>query len=409
MARKNILASITEEKLTAVNLENSPAPARAMPTAFASRGAFGAVTRTIDDLAAKAEAARDIEARLTAGEAVIDLDPDKVDASFAADRLSQDDEEFQHLVEAIKTRGQDSPILVRPNPQAQGRFQVAFGHRRLRAAKLLGRQVRAVVKILTDRDLVLAQGQENSARANLSFIERALFARRLGDGGYDRETIMSALSVDKSVVSKMVSVVSRIPVRIIEAIGSAGSTGRDRWVELSAAFQNESKVRKLDALLTSRAFVEATSDGRFNQVLAHFGPPEAQKKALGAKGEGARRVSGRRLTAFALHASRQQTKRLFSPSIGGSHRNSATFWSRGWSAFIRITQANEREIERIRQLCRQTEFDRARQRKRPPKRCPEALLGKSDSFENLTSWNRSQEVSREILAPFRRAAFFCPN
>ena len=244
MARKNILASITEEKLTAVNSDSPSAPARTIPAAFASRGAFGAVTRTIDDLAAKAEAARDIEARLTAGESVIDLDPDKIDASFAADRLSQDDEDFQSLVEAIKTRGQDSPILVRPNPQTQGRYQVAFGHRRLRAAKMLGRQVRAVVKLLTDRDLVLAQGQENSARANLSFIERALFARRLEDGGYDRETIMSALSVDKTVVSKMVSVASRIPVKIIEAIGSAAATGRDRWVELSAAFQRGSGISK---------------------------------------------------------------------------------------------------------------------------------------------------------------------
>jgi ParB family chromosome partitioning protein len=288
MARKNILASITEEKLTAVNSDSLSAPARTIAVAFASRGAFGAVTRTIDDLAAKAEAARDIEARLTAGEAVIELDPNKVDASFAADRLSQDDEEFRNLVEAIKTRGQDSPILVRPNPQAQGRYQVAFGHRRLRAAKVLGRQVRAVVKALTDRDLVLAQGQENSARANLSFIERALFARRLEDGGYDRETIMSALSVDKTVVSKMVSVASRIPVKIIEAIGSAPATGRDRWVELSAAFQNEAKVGKLDALIASRAFAEAPSDQRFNQVLAQFFEvPSAPKKSRGAKDDGA--------------------------------------------------------------------------------------------------------------------------
>ena len=127
MARKNILASITEEKLTAVNSDSLSAPARTIAVAFASRGAFGAVTRTIDDLAAKAEAARDIEARLTAGEAVIELDPNKVDASFAADRLSQDDEEFRNLVEAIKTRGQDSPILVRPNPRPKGAIRWRSG------------------------------------------------------------------------------------------------------------------------------------------------------------------------------------------------------------------------------------------------------------------------------------------
>jgi ParB family transcriptional regulator, chromosome partitioning protein len=272
MARKNLLASITTEKLTAVNRADEPAPsAKSVPTAaLASRGAFGAVTRTIDDLAAKAEAARDIEARLTAGEVVVDLDPVAIDASFVADRLSQDDEEFQNLLEAIRTRGQDSPILVRPNPHERGRYQVAFGHRRLRAAKVLGRQVRAVVKTLSDRDLVLAQGQENSARANLSFIERALFARRLEDGGYDRETIMSALSVDKTMVSRMISVASQIPTDVIKEIGSAPSTGRDRWVDLAAAFQNAASARHIDQLAASRVFRDATSDERFNQALAHF-------------------------------------------------------------------------------------------------------------------------------------------
>jgi ParB family chromosome partitioning protein len=280
MSRKNILASITEEKLTAVNQNASPSPPpRAPASAFASRGAFGAVTRTIDDLAAKAEAARDIEARLTAGETVVDLDPEKIDASFAADRLTQDDEDFQSLVEAMKTRGQDSPILVRPSPIASGRYQVAVGHRRLRAAKVLGRQVRAVVRQLTDRDLVLAQGQENSARANLSFIERALFARRLEDGDYDRETIMSALSVDKTVVSKMISVATRIPIDVIEAIGSAASTGRDRWVELASSFQNGTKARRIDKLIASVSFEEASSDERFNLVLAHFGVPTASSSS----------------------------------------------------------------------------------------------------------------------------------
>lgn len=271
MSRKNLLANITEDKLTTVNSVSDPVPAeRILPPTFTSRGAFGAVTRSIDDLAAKAEAARDIEARLTAGEVVVDLDPTTVDVSFVADRLSQDDEDFQYLLQAMKERGQDSPILVRPNPSAPGRYQVAFGHRRLRVAKVLGRQVRAVVKVLNDRDLVLAQGQENSARSNLSFIERAVFAKRLEDGGYDRETIMSALSVDKTVVSRMISVASHIPIDVIEAIKNAPSTGRDRWVELAIAFQDTVRSAQISQVIASPAFVDSTSDNRFNLVLAHF-------------------------------------------------------------------------------------------------------------------------------------------
>jgi len=262
MARKGILADITA---------TDAAPAAKTPSSsFVSRGAFGAVTRTIDDLAARADAARDIEAKLTAGQTVVDLDPSLIDSSFVTDRLSQDDDDYRALLDAVRERGQDSPILVRPHPAEVGRYQVAFGHRRLKAARDLGRAVRAVVKTLDDRALILAQGQENSARANLSFVERALFARRLEDAGYDRETIMSALSVDKTTISRMISVAVAIPTSVIVAIGAAPSAGRDRWTELAAAFRDAAEPSLINQILSSDSFAEATSDGRFMLVLAHF-------------------------------------------------------------------------------------------------------------------------------------------
>ena len=56
---------------------------------------------------------------------------------------------------------------------------IVFGHRRARVARDLGINVRAVVKPLADIEHVIAQGQENTARADLSFIEKSLFARKL--------------------------------------------------------------------------------------------------------------------------------------------------------------------------------------------------------------------------------------
>ena len=205
MARKNLLAGLTDMKLTAVNNE-TPGLRNPPSLSYSRQGALGAVTRSIDDLAAKAEGAKALEAKLTAGQVIIELDPSLIDRSFIADRMDDGGESTAELRRAIESRGQESPILVRPHPTTPGRYQVAFGHRRLRVAADLHKPVRAVVKILTDRDLVLAQGQENSARANLSFIERANFARQLEDAGYDRETIMSALAVDKTTVSRMISV-----------------------------------------------------------------------------------------------------------------------------------------------------------------------------------------------------------
>ncbi|WP_164125936.1 ParB/RepB/Spo0J family partition protein, partial [Stenotrophomonas maltophilia] len=61
----------------------------------------------------------------------------------------------------IRQHGQNVPILVRPKPGDTEGYEVAFGHRRLRAARELGIKVRAVVRSLTDEQLVIAQGQEN--------------------------------------------------------------------------------------------------------------------------------------------------------------------------------------------------------------------------------------------------------
>jgi ParB family chromosome partitioning protein len=278
MARKNLLAGLSERKSVA-NTDDQDGAARVgrLPSlAYTARGAFGAVTRTIDDLAARADAAKDLEGRLAAGDLVVELDPKMVDGSFVTDRMGGDDDGYTALLEGMRAQGQGSPILVRPHPNVGGRYQVAFGHRRLRAALELGRPVRAVVKHLSDRDLVLAQGQENSARADLSFIERARFARQLESTGYDRETIMSALSVDKTTVSRMISVASLIPDVVIAAVGPAPGTGRDRWLELCALFQASGRERPLDPLLQNPSFMAASSDDRFDALQAFLRHPVDQ-------------------------------------------------------------------------------------------------------------------------------------
>ncbi|AGS24122.1 plasmid partitioning protein RepB [Rhizobium etli] len=271
MARKNLLSGLMDDskKFTAVNNEDEPAPRdERQHITYKGIGALGAVTRSIDALAAKADAAKAIEEQLASGETVIDLDPALIEDSFVTDRLAHTDEQFRELVEAIRLRGQDSPILVRPHPEREGRYQIAFGHRRARAAKELGRPVRAVVKRLDDRDHVIAQGQENSARADLSFIERTMFADKLDTLGFDRETIMSALSADKTTVSKMLSVTKRIPAEVLAAIGVAKTTGRDRWHDLSAKFETENIAARAIEFTRSVEFETAEPDARFDMLVA---------------------------------------------------------------------------------------------------------------------------------------------
>ncbi|NEJ73907.1 plasmid partitioning protein RepB [Rhizobium phaseoli] len=250
MARKNLL-----EGLADMSDEGAGAPNYPM------RGAGRSLVRSLDELAKQAE-------KFLEGEAVVNLDPEVVEVSFVKDRLSEDDEEFRALVEAIRARGQDTPILVRPHGKIDGRYQVVFGHRRLRAARELGRNVRAVVKAIDDRTHVIAQGQENSARADLTFIERALFASRLEELGYDREVISTALATNAASISKMISVMDRISPEAVQAIGAAPGIGRERWVELSLLAGKASNAADIARILEDDDFLGLPSDKRFEALYS---------------------------------------------------------------------------------------------------------------------------------------------
>jgi ParB family transcriptional regulator, chromosome partitioning protein len=285
VARKNLLLDVASEESDSVEPVPGPVAAVRPASTVTPRGASGMLSRSLDDLASRASAAKELEARLASGKVIVELDTALIDPSFATDRMAQDDDAYAALRTAIKAEGQKSPILVRPHPQAQGRYQVAFGHRRLRVAQELGQPVKVIVDSLSDEQLVLAQGQENSARADLSFIERARFAWRLEDMGYGRELIMSALAVDKFGVSRMISIASRIPLAVIDAIGPAPATGRDRWLELAECFREDGKEGACSALLGSKDFQEADSDARFAQVLNFFlsGGAMAQRAGRGKR------------------------------------------------------------------------------------------------------------------------------
>ena len=262
MARKNPFANLADDG-------RPPAP----PADYTMRGASRSMLGSIGEIADRAN-------RLVEGETIVDLDPALIDASFVQDRLATDDADFQELVEAIQERGQDSPILVRPHPSKAGRYMAVFGHRRIRAAILLERKVRAVVKDLKERDHVIAQGQENSARANLSFIERALFAANLARLNYDDDsaTILAALSIDRATLSKMISVTA-MPAEILKAIGPAKGIGRDRWYELSRLLENPATHKPVREKTAEQGFADLPSDDRFHVVVASAKAPRARVAA----------------------------------------------------------------------------------------------------------------------------------
>ncbi|HTO34180.1 MAG TPA: plasmid partitioning protein RepB [Pararhizobium sp.] len=227
--------------------------------------------------------------QLLSSESIIELDPERIIPSFVNDRLDiEGDNGFQAFVEGIREAGQKLPILVRPLPGKPGHYQAAYGHRRLRACQILKRPVKAIVRDLSDEELVISQGIENSERLNLSFIEQALFALKLKERGYSRETISDALGRKEgqrlAYISILTNTVSLIPDVLIRQIGPASSIGRPKWEKLGALIHD----RKLSArqsetlkdLTASAAWLESDSDQRFSLVLDAFDQTSRRKPDL---------------------------------------------------------------------------------------------------------------------------------
>ncbi|MBT9386813.1 plasmid partitioning protein RepB [Pseudooceanicola sp. CBS1P-1] len=164
---------------------------------------------------------------------VWDLDPESITDDRLADRL--DPKDVADLRTSIETNGQAVPILVRRDPAKADRYLLIYGRRRLEAVRSSDRvtKVRAMIAHMDDRSAVRVQVAENTERRDLSFIERALFAKELLDNGFGTQSqVAEVLNVTKSAVSMALSVARAIGPELARAIGPAAGIGRPRWEAL---------------------------------------------------------------------------------------------------------------------------------------------------------------------------------
>lgn len=251
MARKNLLSGLMGDPAGQADAALQPARPRY------AKGAIGAVSQSLADLKSRA---------------IADIHPSAIDAGGFADRLDDDAEDHAALMASLRDHGQQVPVLLRPHPVDDNRYEVVYGRRRVRALRDLGLPVKAMIRDLDDRALVIAQGQENSARKDLTFVEKANFARQMRDAGYDRKAICAALHVDKTQISRMLSVADAVPLAVIEAIGAAPSVGRSRWLAL-AALLSDTGTDAATAVALVRHSAADTSDARFDALLQTLSPP----------------------------------------------------------------------------------------------------------------------------------------
>lgn len=252
MSRKNPFASLD---ILSISSESSPI---AKP-GYGMTGAAKTVVRSIEEMAENTK-------KLMDGETIIELDPNNLDSSIVSDRLSANDREYEELKIAIGEQGQTTPILVRPHPTDGNRYMIVFGHRRAQVAKDLGIKVKTVVKKLDDITSAIAQGQENSARSNLSFIERAYFAQNMISMGMGKDIVKSSIGIDDAMLSKMITVMETVPEDIIKALGAAKKIGRDKWLSLRQIVLNPAHLKVAQDHILTAGFNEVSIENRFDTL-----------------------------------------------------------------------------------------------------------------------------------------------
>ncbi len=187
-------------------------------------------------------------------------------------------ETVQELAETIKINGQQVPVLLRPSQEQDGKFEVIYGRRRILACRTIGVTVKALVRTMDDGQALIAKGLENSSREDLSFYERARFAKAISEQGYSNEELMQALAISKNTLSQLNRITKHIPDDIGDLIGAAPKSGRSRWELISDAFRDGSLIVKDIKELLEEYPESWDSDMRMDAFLLFLKPDKSKSE-----------------------------------------------------------------------------------------------------------------------------------
>lgn len=203
------------------------------------------------------------------------LPVDLIDPSPIRDRIDVT-EGLEDLKRSLAEEGQQIPILVRPKGDGE-RYEIVTGRRRLQATKEIGRdQIQAFVRRMSDEEAFIAQGVENNARLETSFIERARTVVSALEAGFTQSQVEKFLATDQSLVSKMNGIYDALGEKLILAIGPARGVGRRKWDRLQKLVSESGKSADL---LASEVPALSESVDRFDAILELMERRQPQKDA----------------------------------------------------------------------------------------------------------------------------------
>lgn len=150
-------------------------------------------------------------------------------------RKDFDPEALQELADSLRKQGVLQPLIVRP-ALTEGEYEIVAGERRWRAAQLANiHRVPAVIRSLTDQEVLEVAIIENIQRANLNALEEARGYRQLMDTyGHTQDAVAEALSKSRSHIANLLRLLT-LPEKIQDMVRSGAlSAGHARALITSA-------------------------------------------------------------------------------------------------------------------------------------------------------------------------------
>ena len=176
-------------------------------------------------------------------------------------RKEFDGEKLDELAQSIKENGIIQPIIVRQSPVIG--YEILAGERRYRASLLAGlTSIPAVVKQLSDQEMMIQSIIENLQRENLNPIEEARAYESLVDKGFTHAEIADKMGKSRPYISNSIRLLS-LPEQILSEVenGKLSQAHARSLVGLNKEQQDyffqrimeeDISVRKLEALLTEK-------------------------------------------------------------------------------------------------------------------------------------------------------------
>lgn len=181
---------------------------------------------------------------------------------------------LEELAQSMAENGIVQPILVRPNPEKEGRYQLIAGERRWRAAQIARlHDIPTIIRELSDKQAAELSLIENIQRQDLSAIEEARGYRVLIDAhSYTQDDLASIVGKSRPHIANMMRLLN-LPEEVHQMILSGALT----------AGQARPLIGHDDAVALAKQVVEKGLSARAVESLARHELAEDKPKVKAEK------------------------------------------------------------------------------------------------------------------------------